>query len=96
MKQVQVLFSNEVVLEDDRIMKLDYCLTEKVSETEPKAPYFGVRVTKHLDDMIEADEVTGISTSRDIVEAILKKLCLFEVTPISMIEIVDEFVSLAN
>ncbi|MDF2512887.1 MAG: hypothetical protein K0S04_2753 [Herbinix sp.] len=93
MKQLQLLFSNEVLLEDARVMKLDYSLTERVSETNQDAPFYGVRITKRLDESVEADEITGISTSRDVVVSIIKKLCQHEVTPISMVEIVDELVT---
>jgi hypothetical protein len=74
-------------------MKLDYSLTEKESETDQMTSYYGVRVTKHLDSLIESDEVNGISDSRDTVVSIIKKLCQFEVTPISMVEIVDQLVT---
>lgn len=89
----QVLFSNEVMLEDARVMKLDYYLTEKNSETEAETPYYGVRITKYLDDLVESDEICGISTSRDSVVSIIRKLCQFEVSPISMVEIVDDMVT---
>ncbi|MDD3173311.1 MAG: DUF6514 family protein [Herbinix sp.] len=93
MNKLQLLFSNEVMLEDERVMKLDYCLTEKISETEDKVSYFGIKVTKVLEDLRESDEVTGISTSREDVVSIIQKLCQFVVTPISMVEIVDELVT---
>ena len=93
MKQLQLLFSKEVLLEDARVMKLDYSLIEKNSEVDRKTCYFGVKVTKYLDNLIEADEVNGISASRDTVVSIIKKLCQYQVTPISMVEIVDELVT---
>lgn len=93
MKQIQLLFSKEVRLEDQRVMKLDYSLTETVPENELGAPYFGVKVTKFLENTTESDEVTGVSASREDVVSIIKRLCQFEVTPISMIEIVDELVT---
>lgn len=88
----KLLFSNEVMLEDERVMKLDYCLTEGNSETN-QTPYYGVSITKNVDALSESDEITGISTSREEVIAIIKKLYRFEVTPISMVEIVDELVT---
>lgn len=94
MKELQLLFSNEVMLEDEKVMKLDYILTENVSEMEPKTTYYGIRVTKKLDNMIESEEETGISNCRDTVISIIRKLCQFEVTPISMINIVDELVTI--
>ncbi|MHB8131534.1 MAG: DUF6514 family protein [Mobilitalea sp.] len=93
MKYLQLLFSNEVVLEDERIMKLDYSLTEKISELDQMTPYYGVRVTKHLDNLLEAEEVLGISNSKDDVISIINKLYQFEVTPISMVEILDELIT---
>ncbi len=94
MKQLQLLFSNEVMLEDARVMKLDYSLIEKNAEQEEETSLFGVRITKHLDNLIESDEVTGISTSKEAVVNIIKKLCQFEVTPISMVEILDDMVTM--
>ncbi len=86
------LFSKEVVLEDKRLMKLDYSLTERLMETEENTPYYGVKITKYVEDQIETDEISGISTSREEVVSILNKLYQFDVTPISMAEIVDELV----
>ena len=94
MKQVQLLFSNRVTLEDSRSMQLDYCLTESVSAEDKMTPFYGIMISKYLGDTVETDEVRGISTSRDSVEKILKKLFEFEVTPISMIEVVDELVTM--
>jgi len=88
MKEAKVLFSNYVLLENEKVMKLDYSLIESISETD-KSPYYGVRVTKYLDGQIETDEVAGLSASREKVVGILKKLCEYEVTPISLVEILD-------
>lgn len=93
MKQLQLLFSNEVLLEDSRVMKLDYSLTEKRLEADQDTSYYGVKITKHLDNLIESDEVTGISTSKETVITMIRKLCQFEVTPISMVEILDDLVT---
>jgi hypothetical protein len=93
MKQVYLLFSNEVKLEDERKMKLDYSLTEKYSESDQNAPYYGIQIAKYLDDTVEKEEVTGISYCKDAVVDIIRKLLQFEVTPISMVEIVDELVT---
>lgn len=92
MKELKLLCSNDVILEDERIMKLDYCLTEQVTE-EQGVPYYGIRIVKHLDDLVESEEELGVSTSKETVVSIIKKLCEFEVTPISMIEIVDDLIT---
>lgn len=94
MKQKQLLFSNEVTLEDDRVMKLDYSLTEKRLENDQKLPFYGIQITKFLDSITESDEIGGISTSKEDVIAILERLYQYEVTPISMVEIVDELVTI--
>ena len=89
----QLLFSNEVLLEDARVMKLDYSLTERMSEDDHKTTYYGVRITKYLGDIIESDEVAGLSESKDSVLSVIKKLCQFQVTPISMVDVLDDLVS---
>lgn len=89
----QLLFSNEVLLEDARVMKLDYRLTERMSEDDHKTTYYGVRITKYLGDIIESDEVAGLSESKDSVLSVIKKLCQFQVTPISMVDVLDDLVS---
>jgi hypothetical protein len=93
MQQLQLLFSNEVLLEDARVMKLDYSLTERMSEDDHKTTYYGVRITKYLGDIIESDEVAGLSESKDSVLTVIKKLCQFQVTPISMVDVLDDLVS---
>ncbi len=80
MKQVQLIFSNKVALEDERSMQLDYCLMESFLEADHATPYYGVRISKYLGDAVEMDEVAGISSSKDSVISILEKLYRFEVT----------------
>ena len=93
MKEAKVLFSNDVLLENGTVMKLDYSLIENYPENDQKSPFFGVKVTKYLNGKVETDEVEGVSTSREKVVEILKKLCDFEVTPISLVEILDDMIS---
>jgi hypothetical protein len=66
---------------------------ESISEEDQGTPYYGIKISKYLGDTVETDEVKGVSTSRDSVVSLLKKLFQFEVTPISMVEIVDELVT---
>ena len=93
MSHLHVLFSNEVQLEDTRRMKLDYSLTEKYSETDLSTPYYGIHITKLLENTVECEEVLGISYSRETVVSMIKKLLKFEVTPISLVEIVDDLIT---
>lgn len=96
MKRAELLFSNEIVLEDERLMKLDYCLTESYPEEEESEPYYGIRITKYLGGDVETDEVCGISYSKDTVIDMLRKLFRFEVTPVSMVEIIDDLITLGD
>jgi hypothetical protein len=93
LKQVCLLFSNEVMLEDERMMKLDYSLTEKYTQENQITPYYGIQIAKYLGDSVETEEITGISYSKDTVVSIIKKLLRYEVTPISMVEIVDDLIT---
>jgi hypothetical protein len=94
MKQLHLLFSREVCLEDARRMKLDYSLTEECSQAEQAKHYYGIRITKQMENTVETEEVSGISHSRDAVVTMLKKLFQYEVTPVSLVEIVDDMVTL--
>ena len=94
MKQVQLLYSNNVLLEDSRNMRLDYSLTEMVSDADQMTPFYGVQVTKYLGDLTETDVAWGVSDSKDTVVSILKKLHHFQVTPITMVEILDDLITL--
>jgi len=93
MKKVDLLYSNEVTLEDDRIMKLEYNITERKNSDSEK-PYYGIQVTKYVDGVCETEEIEGISYSREKVEAIIKILFQNTVTPVSMVEIVDDLITL--
>lgn len=93
MKKKDLLFSNEVTLEDDRKMRLEYNITENRT-SESNEPYYGIQIVKYLDGKSEMEEIEGISYSRDKVEAITKILFQNVVTPISMIEIVDDLITL--
>ena len=93
MKKMSMLFSNEVTLEDNRIMRLEYNITEN-RNSDTDEPYYGIQIAKYLDGKKEIEEIEGISYSKDKVEAIAKILYRNTVTPISMVEIVDDLITL--
>lgn len=88
-----LLFSNEVQLENDSRMKLDYCLTEKHSEEDNSKLIYGIQIKKYLNNTIEVDELPGVSESKDTVVAMINKLFKHEVTPISLVEVVDDLIT---
>lgn len=92
MKKSNVLFKNEVNLEDSRVMRLEYNITENRLANSEKS-YYGIQIVKYLDGNLEMEEVEGISYSREKVETITRILFQNLVTPISMIEIIDDLIT---
>ncbi len=88
----EVIFSSEITLEDEKVMKLDYSLTQGITETD-QTTYYGVEITKYLENMVESDEILGVSLSKEDTVAMIKILYQNQVTPISMIEIVDDLIT---
>ena len=84
---------NEVTLEDDRTMRLEYNLTENQSASNDE-PYYGIQIVKYLNDDLETEEINGISYSKDKVKSITKILFQNVVTPISTVETVDDLITL--
>lgn len=93
MEKIRLLFSNEVTLNDNRSMRLEYNVTEN-HESDSDKPYYGIQIIKCLDNNLEKEEIRGISYSKDKVESITRILFQNVVTPISMVEIVDDLITL--
>lgn len=93
MKNVKVLFSNELTLEDERRIKLDYYLTECCKEDEQSKAYYGIGINKHMNGATESEEVLGVSYSKDRVVTLIKRLFQNTVTPVSMVGILDDLIS---
>lgn len=79
-----------VKLDDERFMELQYFLLEKNSVEEEEKMLYGIKIVKRIDTCIESEEVQAISYSKNFVKQLIKKLVDNEVTPISMIEILDD------
>lgn len=95
MRKLELLFKNEVTLEDDRMMRLEYNLTENYS-VDSGEPYYGIQIVKYLGDDLEMDEVKGVSFSEEKVRSFTKILFQHTVTPISMAEIIDDLITLED
>lgn len=93
MRKMELLFSNEVTLYDDKKMRLEYILTENRSP-DKNQPYYGIQIIKYFDDNQEMDEVKGISYSKAKVESLTQTLFQHLVTPISLVEVVDDLITL--
>ncbi|BCN30039.1 DUF6514 family protein [Anaeromicropila herbilytica] len=93
MKNKILVGSKTIELEDMRMMSLEYYLLEHVSEENKEKALYGVKITKKIDDYMESEEVDAISYSKEFVEQMIKQLMDNDVTPISMIEIIDEMIT---
>lgn len=93
MKKENLYFRNEVLLLDGRKMRLDYSMTECQDEADRSKPYYGIKITKYLEGDTETDEVCGVSYSKNIVSDMLRKMYDNKVTPISLVEILDDMIT---
>lgn len=94
MKQIFLEGKKSVELEDKSVMELEYYLIENQKNEELDKALYGVKIAKRIGDYTESEEVDAISYSKEFVKQILDKLMENEVTPISMIEIIDDLVTI--
>lgn len=92
MESLDLLFSKQICLEESRSMILKYFLMEKIKESN-LLPLYGIQISKYDGDMMETDNVSGISHSKERVVSMIRKLFQYDVTPISMVEIIDDIVT---
>lgn len=93
MKVFNLMGEEKVLLENEKEMKLKYYLIESSTGTNGVTLY-GIKVEKIVDEEKETEEINGVSYSKEFVTQIISTLIQYTVTPISLIEIVDEYVTL--
>lgn len=71
---------------------LNYFLTEEYSETLEQL-YYGIEIVKNEPELEELEATGGISCQRDVVEDMIRVLMECTITPISLLESVDELVT---
>jgi hypothetical protein len=76
-----------------RWMKIEYYLTEEKSETKSQVPVYGMSIVKKDGSCVEIENSGGVSHSSEVVKGMLHALAKGAITPISMIEVVDELVT---
>ena len=84
--------TRQLITEDEHSFKLNYFLTQKQSEDSEKF-LFGVAVTKEASGVFEEEVVDNLSYSQQEAEDMLNILAANQVTPICLVEIVDELVT---
>lgn len=79
---------------NNRKVQLEYYLTETIKEFTK--PIYGIRVMRHLKEEVtrEKEECRGISEDRGEVERLLLKFMDSAVTPNTLSELVDEYITL--
>jgi hypothetical protein len=93
MKKLYLEGTKIMILENDKEVKLDYYLVEDCKERGQQVLLYGIKIVKHLENYLEMEYTDPISYSKDLVKGIVHKLWCNEVTPYSMLEIVDDLVS---
>lgn len=84
--------TRQLITEDEHSFKLNYFLTQKQSE-DLEATIYGVAVTKEASGIFEEEVVDDLSYLQQDAEEILITLANNLVTPLSLVEIVDELVT---
>lgn len=84
--------TRQLITEDEHSFKLNYFLTQKQSE-DLGATIYGVAVTKEASGIFEEEVVDDLSYLQQDAEEILITLANNLVTPLSLVEIVDELVT---
>ncbi len=95
MKQLHLVGTQVLELENKGMMNLWYYLTEckKVGNSENQ--YYGVQIEKKIEEQksLEVECIDYISSSKEIVLDMIHKLVKHSVTPIGMVHIVDDFIT---
>lgn len=77
---------------ENRDIELEYYLVRQIEE-EWNQPVYGIAVEKRENGIKEQELACGISKSESIVKRMIDKLCCYTVTPISLLEIVDDIIT---
>lgn len=80
-------------LEDGRWLQLEYYLTEDENESLEDRLY-GMAIISIDGDVVDMECVEKVSYSKDQVIGMLETLMTYSVTPITMLDVVDEMVTL--
>lgn len=100
MIKTRKLYSKRIWLDERRNIKLKYYLLEGSKTLEDNnIPYgIGIEQEEEVDNtkIIEEDMIEGISYSKEEVKEMIHILFEYDVTPISMVEIIDDMISMKD
>ncbi|TCT14306.1 hypothetical protein EDC18_106104 [Natranaerovirga pectinivora] len=90
--------SKKIALEKDKKLEIEYYITENNQYiAEQLINVYGIKIINKIYDKgniyYEVESVKKISYSKDLIQRLLSKLINHLVTPVCMIEIIDELIS---
>ena len=92
MKQYEIRGKRVVDIQPERQMSLEYYVISTKSE-EDESEVYGALIEKTEGENTEKEEITAISTQKDLVIELVDLMISHTVTPISMVYIVDDYIT---
>lgn len=97
MKNMYLIGTREIEDSLKHSMKLEYYLIEDFGKQDKEVPVYGICIKKLFvengKELEEQETTEGLSYSKEIVMQMIDKLISNSVTPVSMVEIVDNLIS---
>jgi len=81
------------MLEDEHEIELSYYLTECKMKDNKDSNLYGIQIEKRDGENTEIESSGSISYSKEVVQQLIHKLIEHLVTPISMLYIIDDFIT---
>lgn len=78
-----------VITHNHQTFELEYYLTEEISKSY-RRPLYGIQVKKIFEGKEELESTGAISYSKELVTQMIRDLCRNTVTPMTLVEVVDE------
>ena len=95
MKQIDLIGERIVELEDQREMVLKYFIIEEPSKAKGDMDYlYGIKIEKQFGGIVESEEVEALSYLKEVVLQLINTLMECTVTPMTLVEVVDELITL--
>ncbi|WP_167955020.1 DUF6514 family protein [Anaerosporobacter faecicola] len=98
MRVVHLIGEKKVELEDQREMVLLYYLIEEPSKEmsgkDGSSFLYGIKIEKQFGGIVESEEVEALSYSKEVVMQLINTLMECTVTPLTLIEVVDDLITL--
>lgn len=92
MKQYEMRGKRVVDIQPERQMSLEYYVITTKSE-EDGSEIYGASIEKTEGEKIEKEEIKAISMQKDLVVELVDLMITHTVTPISMVYIVDDYIT---